>query len=121
MYQSNWRFLDRDALRKTHGFYEKHGGKTIVLARFVPVVRTFAPFVAGVSGMGMGRFQAFNVLGAVLWVAGLVMCGYLFGNLPFIKQYLNVIVLVGVFAAVVPVALGGLYRMVRQKRESKSL
>ena len=69
------RFLDRAALQKTHNFYERHGGKTIVLARFVPVVRTFAPFVAGVSDMRMGRFQFFNVTGAALWVLLLVLAG----------------------------------------------
>ncbi|WP_347554921.1 DedA family protein [Robbsia sp. KACC 23696] len=116
VYESNWRFLDRTALQRTHGFYERHGGKTLVLARFVPVVRTFAPFVAGVSGMGMARFQLFNVVGAVFWVGLLVICGYFFGNLPFIRQYLNVIALVGVCAAIVPVALAGVYKMVRQKR-----
>lgn len=116
VFDSNWRFLDRDALRKTHAFYEHHGGKTIVLARFVPIVRTFAPFVAGVSGMSWVRFQLFNVLGAAIWVAGLVLCGYFFGNLPFIRQYLNIIVLVGIFAAVVPLALGGIWKLIKQRR-----
>jgi membrane-associated protein len=120
VYESNWRFLDRTALQRTHGFYDRHGGKTLVLARFVPVVRTFAPFVAGVSGMGMGRFQLFNVMGGVFWVGLLVICGFLFGNVPFIRQYLNVIALVGVCAAIVPVVLGGLYKMVRQKRAVSS-
>lgn len=109
------RFLDRGALQKTHDFYEHHGGKTIVLARFIPVVRTFAPFVAGVSGMSAGRFQFFNVTGALLWVLLLVLAGYFFGNIPFIRQYLNVIVLVGIGAAIVPVALVGLWKMWRKR------
>ena len=109
------RFLDRAALQKTHNFYERHGGKTIVLARFIPVVRTFAPFVAGVSDMRMGRFQFFNVTGAALWVLLLVLAGYFFGNIPFIRQYLNLIVLVGVGAAIVPVALAALYKLMRRK------
>lgn len=109
------RFLDRAALQKTHNFYERHGGKTIVLARFIPVVRTFAPFVAGVSDMRMGRFQFFNVSGAVLWVLLLVLAGYFFGNIPFIRQYLNLIVLVGVGAAIVPVALAAAYKLLRKK------
>ena len=109
------RFLDRAALQKTHDFYERHGGKTIVLARFIPVVRTFAPFVAGVSDMRMGRFQLFNVSGAALWVLLLVLAGYFFGNIPFIRQYLNLIVLVGVGAAIVPVALAALYKLMRKK------
>ena len=81
----------------------QRGGKTIVLARFIPVVRTFAPFVAGASSMGFGRFQLFNVLGALVWVLLLVLVGFFFGNIPFIRQYLNVIVLTGIGAAIVPV------------------
>ncbi|CAB3771635.1 DedA family protein [Paraburkholderia solisilvae] len=114
------RFLDREALRKTHNFYEKHGGKTIVLARFIPVVRTFAPFVAGASQMTVRRFQLFNIAGALFWVLLLVLLGYFFGNIPFIRQYLNVIVLVGIAAAVVPVALGALWKMVRRRAPAAS-
>jgi membrane-associated protein len=109
------RFLDRAALQKTHDFYERHGGKTIVLARFVPVVRTFAPFVAGVSGMSVSRFQFFNVAGALSWVLLLVLAGYFFGNIPFIRQYLNIIVLVGIGAAIVPLALAALWKVWRKK------
>ena len=116
VYEKNWRFLDRDALRKTHDFYEHHGGKTIVIARFVPIVRTFAPFVAGVSAMSWVRFQLYNLLGALIWVTLLVGGGYLFGNLPIVKQYLNVIVLVGISAAVVPIALGALWKLVTRGR-----
>jgi membrane-associated protein len=119
VFDANWkvgqRFLDRAALEKTHRFYERHGGKTIVLARFIHVVRTFAPFVAGVSRMSFGRFQTWNVLGALLWVLLLVLLGYFFGNIPFIKQYLNVIVLVGIGAAVVPVVLGALYKVLKKR------
>ncbi len=107
------RFLDRAALEKTHSFYDKHGGKTIVLARFIPVVRTFAPFVAGASSMSFARFQLFNVIGALVWVLLLVLLGYFFGNIPFIRQYLNVIVLVGIGAAIVPIAFGALWKLVR--------
>lgn len=108
------RFLDRSALQKTHDFYEKHGGKTIVLARFIPVVRTFAPFVAGASEMTVSRFQFFNIAGALFWVLLLVLLGYFFGNIGFIRQYLNLIVLVGIGAAVVPVVLGALWKMLRR-------
>lgn len=113
------RFLDRTALQKTHNFYEKHGGKTIVLARFIPVVRTFAPFVAGASEMTVSRFQLFNILGALLWVLLLVFLGYFFGNIPFIRQYLNLIVLVGIGAAVVPVVLGAVWKMTRKNAAAK--
>lgn len=113
VFDHQWRFLDQQALRRTHDFYERHGGKTLVIARFIPIVRTFAPFVAGVSQMTFARFQLFNVIGAVIWVVGLVFAGYFFGNLPFIKQYLNVIVLVGISAAIVPLIVGGLWKLVR--------
>ncbi len=115
VFDAHWRWLDQAALLKTHNFYERHGGKTIVLARFMPIVRTFAPFVAGVGGMRLGRFQMFNVLGALLWVFSLVLAGYFFGNLPFIKKYLNVIVLAGISAAVFPLLIGWLFRWVHQK------
>ncbi|WP_345812952.1 DedA family protein [Paraburkholderia sp. PREW-6R] len=114
------RFLDRAALQKTHNFYEKHGGKTIVLARFIPVVRTFAPFVAGASQMTVSRFQLFNFIGALFWVLLLVLLGYFFGNIPFIRQYLNIIVLVGIGAAVVPVVLGGLWKMMRKNASTNA-
>jgi len=114
VFTSHSRFLDRNALIKTHAFYEKHGGKTIVLSRFLPIFRTFAPFVAGVAAMNFFRFQVFNISGAVLWVAGLITLGYFFGNVPVIKDHLNTIALVGVCAAVVPVALGGLWKLLRK-------
>lgn len=114
MFTHNYRWLNKDALRKTHDFFEKHGGKTIILARFVPVVRTFAPFVAGVSDMTHRRFQLYNVTGAVLWVASLVTAGYFFGNIPIVRDHLTQIVLIGVSAAIVPIAVGGLYKFGRK-------
>jgi len=112
-YTGNYRWLDRNALEKTHVFFETHGGKTIVLARWLPVVRTFAPFVAGISGMRFARFQIYNVSGALFWVVTLVAAGYFFGNIPVIRNHLNTIVLIGVAAAVVPVALAAALRFVR--------
>jgi len=114
VFTHNYRWLNKDALQRTHDFFEKHGGKTIILARFVPVVRTFAPFVAGVSDMTHTRFQMFNITGAVLWVVGLVTAGYFFGNIPVVRDHLTAIVLVGVGAAVVPLALGGIYKFGRR-------
>ena len=114
VFTHDYRWLNKDALRKTHNFFEKHGGKTIILARFVPVVRTFAPFVAGVSDMTHTRFQLFNVTGALAWVVSLVTAGYFFGNIPVIREHLTIIVLVGVSAAVVPVMLGGLWKFGRR-------
>lgn len=114
VFTHDYRWLDKAALQKTHAFYENHGGKTIVLARFVPIVRTFAPFVAGVSEMTFGKFQVFNIAGAALWVVGLVAGGYFFGNIPIIRDHLNTIVLLGVGAAVIPLALGGLWKVGRK-------
>jgi len=111
VFSQNIRFLDRAALLKTHTFYEKHGGKTLILARFLPVVRTFAPFVAGVGYMTLARFQFFNIIGALLWVLLLVLAGYFFGNLPLVREHLNTIVLVGLAAAIVPVVLGALWKL----------
>lgn len=114
VFSSNFRYLDRKALIKTHAFYEKHGGKTLVLSRFLPIFRTFAPFVAGVASMDLLRFQLFNIAGAVLWVGGLVTLGYFFGNVPIIKEHLNTIVLVGVSAAAVPVIVGGAWKLLKR-------
>lgn len=116
VFSMNLRFLDRGALMRTHAFYEKHGGKTIVMSRFIPVVRTFAPFVAGVADMPLSRFQLFNILGALLWVVGLVAAGYFFGNIPLVKEHLNTIVLVGLAAAIVPVAGAALFKLLRARR-----
>ncbi|MDN4057971.1 VTT domain-containing protein [Massilia sp. YIM B02769] len=114
MFTHDYRWINKDALHRTHDFFEKHGGKTIILARFVPVVRTFAPFVAGVSDMTHTRFQLYNITGAVLWVASLVTAGYFFGNIPIIRDHLTEIVLVGVSAAIVPLMLGGLWKFGRR-------
>jgi membrane-associated protein len=110
----DYRWLNKDGLHRTHEFFEKHGGKTIILARFVPVVRTFAPFVAGISDMTHARFQMYNFTGAILWVVLLVTGGYFFGNIPIVRDHLTAIVLIGVSAAIVPLALGGLYKMGRR-------
>ena len=111
VFTHDYKWINKDALRRTHTFFEKHGGKTIILARFVPVVRTFAPFVAGVSDMTHTRWQVYNITGALLWVISLVVAGYFFGNIPVVRDHLTTIVLVGVSAAVVPVALGGLWKV----------
>ena len=86
------RFFNRKAFDKAHAFYERYGGITLVLARFMPFIRTFAPFVAGVAAMHRGRFTAFNVGGAILWVVGLCAAGYFFGNLPWVKANLEKII-----------------------------
>jgi len=110
----NSKIFRRDYLQRTHEFYERHGGKTVTLARFLPILRTFAPFVAGVSEMTHARFQLFNITGAALWVVSLVTAGYLFGNIPIIREHLTEIVLVGVSAALVPLAIGGMVKFARR-------
>lgn len=86
------RFFNRHAFNQAHAFYERHGGITIILARFMPFIRTFAPFVAGVAEMTRSRFTFYNVVGAVLWVVGITLAGYLFGNIPLVKEHLDKII-----------------------------
>jgi membrane-associated protein len=116
VFTHDFKWLDKNALNRTHAFYENHGGKTIILSRFIPIVRTFAPFVAGVSDMTFAKFQLYNITGALLWVVGLVASGYFFGNIPMVREHLNTIVLIGVGAAVIPLALGGLWKGIQRLR-----
>ncbi len=109
----NARFLKREYLERTHRFYERHGGKTIVIARFIPIIRTFAPFVAGVGGMTYRKFLAYNVLGAALWVLSFVFAGYYFGNLPFVKNNLTLVI----FGIIVLSILPGVIEYLRHRRE----
>lgn len=100
------RFFNRSALDKTHAFYDKHGGKTLVISRFLPLFRTFAPFVAGIGAMSYPRFTLFNLIGAVSWVGSLTLAGYFFGNLPWVQKNLSVVI-VGIIAiSLVPVVIG---------------
>jgi membrane-associated protein len=121
VYSMNLRFLDRNALARTHAFYEKHGGKTVILARFIPLVRTFAPFVAGVAAMPFARFQLFNIVGAVTWVISLVLGGYFFGNLPFVREHLNTIVLLGIASALLPLVAVGVWKGMRRLRRKNAV
>ena len=88
----NSRFFNKAALEKTHAFYEKHGGKTLVISRFLPLFRTFAPFVAGIGAMSYARFTFFNLIGAFAWVVSLTLAGYFFGNLPWVQANLSKII-----------------------------
>lgn len=101
--ENGWRIINRKALERSQAFYKRHGGKTIVIARFVPIVRTFAPFVAGMAHMEYRRFALFNLLGAALWVGPLLMLGYWFGNLPIIRNNLSAFVLGIVFVSILPI------------------
>ncbi len=86
------RFFNKRAFEQAHAFYERWGGITIILARFMPFIRTFAPFVAGVAEMNRAKFSSYNVIGALIWVIGLTLAGYLFGNLPWVQQHLSKII-----------------------------
>ena len=102
----NSKIFRRDYLEKTHDFYERHGGKTVTMARFLPIFRTFAPFVAGVARMFYPRFFMFSVFGTILWVGGLVTLGYFFGNVPFIKTNLSLLVVGIIVLSLVPMIIG---------------
>ena len=125
IYDGSVSWINAEKLAKTQIFYEKHGGKTIVLARFVPIVRAFAPLVAGAARMSMARFELYSALGAAVWAISLIGVGYLFGNIPVVKNNLSMILLLGVIGAAmgpVVVAIGWKYvhqlaeKMRREKR-----
>jgi membrane-associated protein len=111
------RFLKKEHLEKTQNFYDKHGGKTIIIARFIPIIRTFAPFVAGVGTMKYFRFFSFNVIGGILWTVMFILGGYLFGNIPFIKNNFSVVILAIIIISVLP----GFIEYFRSKRKSSAI
>ncbi|MBL8471786.1 MAG: DedA family protein [Rhodocyclaceae bacterium] len=110
------RLFNRRAFDKAHGFYETHGGKTLVIARFLPLARTFAPFVAGVAAMTYARFVLMDTLGGITWICSLTLAGYWFGNLPFIKQNLSFVILAIIAISLLPLAISYL----RSRRAARS-
>jgi membrane-associated protein len=96
------RWIRQDHLRRTQAFYDRYGGVTIIIGRFVPIIRTFAPFLAGVAGMSYRKFLSYNVVGGVLWITSLVYAGYLFGNIPWVKANLTLIVIGIVVVSLIP-------------------
>jgi membrane-associated protein len=116
-YQENSRILNKEYLMRTHRFYEKHGGKTIIIARFLPIIRTFAPFVAGIGSMTYRRFISFNVVGGTLWVLLFVPAGYFFGSVPFVKNNFSLVIIALVLIPGIP-SVVEVIRMQLKKRKS---
>ena len=110
--KNNSRFLNKEHLKQTEQFYLKHGGMTIIIARFIPVIRTFAPFVAGVGAMSYWRFLAYNVIGGLAWVVTVVCGGYFFGNLPIVKDNFTLVIFAIIFLSILP----GIIGFIRRKR-----
>ncbi|MBI1854832.1 MAG: DedA family protein [Chloroflexi bacterium] len=109
----NVKWIKREYLDRTHAFFEKHGGKTIFLARFVPIVRTFAPFVAGMGRMSYGYFFSYNVFGGITWVALFTLAGYFFGNIPFIKNNFEFVIIAIILISILPMA----WEAIKARRE----
>jgi membrane-associated protein len=115
-FSGNIRFLKKEHLDRTHKFYEKHGGKTIILARFIPIIRTFAPFVAGIGAMSYGHFISYNVIGGILWVGLFTFLGYFFGNLPFVQENFAYVVIAIILISVLP----AVYEFLKERSLSKN-
>lgn len=113
--KENTRFFNPDNLEKTRKFFDKYGGKTIILARFLPIIRTFAPFVAGVGSMHYGQFFAYNVIGGFIWVTSLLFAGYFFGSLPIIRDNFETAIFVIIFISIIP----ALIEVVKHKLEAR--
>ena len=109
------RWLNRKHLERTHEFYEKYGGKTIIFARFMPIIRTFAPFVAGIGKMSYGKFLLYNIVGGIVWITGFTYAGYFFGEIPIVKRNFTLVILVIILISVMP----AIFEFWRARRESK--
>lgn len=109
------RFLNKEYLDRTHEFYEKYGGKTIIIARFVPIIRTFAPFVAGIGSMTYWHFISYNIIGGVVWITAFIFAGYYFGNIPIVKSNFTMVI----FAIIIISILPGVIEFIRQHRKNR--
>ena len=115
LFERKSRFLKKEYLDRTHKFYEKHGGKTIILARFIPIVRTFAPFVAGIGAMTYSKFLAYNIIGGILWCAIFIYGGYFFGNLSFVKNNFSFVIVAIILISVLPMLIEYLKHRISKK------
>lgn len=113
--KENVRFLKKEYLDRTHQFYEKYGGETIIIARFIPIIRTFAPFVAGIGKMTYWKFISYNIIGGIGWVAIFLFGGYFFGNIPFVKKHFTIIIFAIIIISVIP----GVIEFLRMRRQNK--
>jgi membrane-associated protein len=102
VFKEDRRFIKKAYLEKTHAFYEKYGGKTIIIARFIPIIRTFAPFVAGVGAMNYSKFILYNITGGIVWIGSFLFAGYFFGNIPFVRNNFSLVILAIIIISVVP-------------------
>jgi membrane-associated protein len=114
VFTSNSRFFKKQYLEKTHKFYEKHGGKAVIIGRFLPILRTFVPFVAGIGAMTYMRYTIYNIIGSTLWVGAFIYAGYFFGNLPFVQKHFSMVILVLLIIPGLPAVIG----FIRQRRQS---
>ncbi len=114
VFTSNSRFFKREYLEKTHQFYEKHGGIAVIIGRFLPILRTFVPFVAGIGAMTYMRYTIYNIIGSTLWVGAFIYAGYFFGNLPFVQKHFSMVILVLLLIPGLPAVIG----FIRQRRQS---
>jgi membrane-associated protein len=116
VFRRDYRFLKREYLLKTQAFYDKHGGKTIIFARFIPIIRTFAPFVAGVGTMKYSKFLSYNVIGGIIWVVGFVAAGFVFGNIPAVKKNFSLVIFGIILISIIPPVL----ELIKQRRAPKA-
>jgi len=116
VYEKDYKLIKKEYLNKTHAFYERHGGKTLVIARFMPIIRTFAPFVAGVGTMKYLRFISFSIMGNILWVDSFLLAGFYFGQIDFVKRHFSLVIVSIIFVSIMPPVI----TVIRHKYFSKS-
>ncbi|MBR9704891.1 DedA family protein [Candidatus Pacearchaeota archaeon] len=119
VFKENSKLLKRKYLIKTQKFYEKYGGKTIILARFIPIIRTFAPFVAGIGKMQYKKFLAYNIIGAIIWVLLFALAGFYFGNIPLIKDNFEIAIIVIIFISILPPLIEFIRHKFKEKKQNK--